>query len=318
MLSRIVSGVTHYTAQVANSTRVLARVGLKATKKPGNWQQTVGESFKAFKKEYPIASRLLKRDELIKGAILTRLIVAFSRVFVNIPRADTKVDLTRAQKYQSLFERIFMEPIGCIFQVITLFFSQELVSRLLEKSGFCNTPSANRIKAYAHRFHPELIKTASKASQEELDKEAKAIARVLQEVYTTTKGSVANKLNNPSSIRNLAQDIDLKVLQHLNQFLNVSRPQSSDALIKIQKLTQTALNQYLFRLRQAGLITLGVGVLSSAIVAGYVNQKLNDTVFSNKVAPWLLAKLGIVSKGKSDFNYVRYQLPTIRERIYWI
>lgn len=315
MISRIVSGVSRYTSQAVSAKGLLAKVGLKAAEKPSTLRHAVSESMKAFEASCPIASRVFKRDEIIKGAILTRFVVAFARVYVNVPKAETKVDLTRSQKYQSFFERIFMEVFGSILQVGTLFFSQEFISQMLERTGFCNAPSAAKIKAFARQFHPEIVKTTP---AEALDRGTKAIAFVLNDLYRDTKGSIAKKLTNPSAMRKLADDIDLKVLQQLSQFVATNKPMPRGSLAKLHQLTQTALNQHLFRLRQAGLLTLGVGVLSAAIVAGYVNQKLNDTVFSNKIVPSLLRTFGIVPKGQSDFNYVRYQLPTIRERIFWI
>jgi hypothetical protein len=227
-----------------------------------------------FRQHYPIASKMLVREELIKGAILTRFMVGLARVHINIPRNDKKVELTKAQKFQSFLERVFIEIVNIPVQVATMFFTQEFMARFLETSRFCAPPSTRELAALAKKYRGE-THTAQ---------ELNAVARAIGEQFKNRRGLIAQKIYDEAKLRQRLQPVRNNVLQNL-----VNTANRGFSASRVSQLTDDALAKYFSRIRSASALALGSGMLTGAIISGYVLQTLNDKYYSTKVF-WCIAQ----------------------------
>ncbi len=240
-------------------------------------------------KALPIASRVFKPRELLAAGILTRMGSGLLRIEENIPTANRKPLLTREEKYSSLFERIFMEPIGIIFQGLTLYFTQEGVSKALENSTFLKPPTAKSLHELpiAQRNY---------------------ITKAIKTVYapgptTSPTGVIAKQIYDRTTALSKVGNVKRLVANYMGKRGINFLPQN--VIDGVDKL----LMGYQRKLWVASAATLGIGVLTSAICSGYILQWLNDHVISKKVNPLLLKKFGVTSTSPSQKVFLPGPLP---------
>lgn len=232
----------------------------------------------------PIASRMWNPGELIKAAVFTRIGIGLLRLEENIPTAKRKPHLTKEQKYASFFERVFMEVFGVGLQVFSIYSLQEPVSRLFESVGYLRSPS---------------IKNLESSFARNLTREQKnAINKAFHNVYASSvskhpKGIIAKQIFHKNSV--IAKPGEVKrIIAKLLGFNDIkSLPKH------VLDASNRLIGGYHRKLWVASAVTLGTGVVASALLTGYLMQWLNDSVVAKKIIPWINQKIGI-SSSKPD------------------
>lgn len=226
----------------------------------------------------PITSRLLDPKEMLKAAIITRMGIAFLRLEENIPTEKRKPHLTREQKYASFFERVFMEPIGVLVQALCIYALQDPIARIIERSRYLRLP-------FVQNLNSEALGKLSKLQR-------KAIDGAIKEVYApgnlkTAKNILASQIFDRDRVSAKVGEVTRTVAQRLGKVKTGDLPKEvTQALSKL-------LMGYQRKLWWASAITLATGVISSAVLTGYVMQWANDNVVSKRIIPWVNRKLGI-------------------------
>lgn len=259
-----------------------------------------------FEKFYPLASRVLNREEVIRGGIMTRFLVGTARVYINRPVDNRKVELTRSQKYQSFFERFFVEIIGIPLQVMTMFATQEGVSRLYKRSGYVGIPSLKQIAKEAAELETTMKKPGIFAPQH-----FEAIQNAIKEEMRRVVSPIAHKIYSPDRMRTSLQKVPLTMLSAIKTF-----PKEGADLKQVKELAEFVIERYTSRLRVGSAVTMVGGILAGAIVGGYFIQWMNDNLFSTKIVPKMLKSIGILPNEPGKTVYVKHHVPSINERTF--
>jgi hypothetical protein len=195
------------------------------------------------------------------------------RIEENVPTENRKPQLSKEQKWASLCERIFMEAIGVPFHVLTLYFLQEPVSKLFERSPFLKPPKVTGLLGEA-KVHQKAINTILR----------RAYAPNLASI---PHGIVAKQIYNRADLVQKVANVRSLIAEKLGSAFT---PQ-------VKAAVNASLMNYQRRLWVAAAATIGVGVVGAAWLSGYVLQLLNDTLVSKKVIPAILDWCGL-SSGK--------------------
>lgn len=230
-----------------------------------------GINAKRIQAALPIASRMLKPRELLIAGALTRMGIGLLRMEENLPTAKRKPELPKDQKWASLFERIFIEGFGVPLHVLSVYLFQEPVAKLLEGSKHLRLPSAESLKGTSLSVP-----------------ERKAIAEAMQQAYAqpgsrTPHGIIARQIYERQRHMASIGDIRRQVAKAIT-----GQPQIEKLPSRVAAGLNTALMGFQRKLWVSSAATLGFGILSSAILTGYVLQWLNDYPVSKKAIPWLL------------------------------
>lgn len=239
----------------------------------------MGLNVNSFRQAMPIASRMLNPRELLITGVLTRMGVGLLRIEENFPTARRKPQLTREQKFASFFERIFMEAIGVPFQVMTMYLLQEPMATLFEKSRFLQLPTSAdfRKEPFNVRAHRHAIIDAIRSTYN-------------PQGVGYPRGIIAKQIYERDAM--LAKVGDVKRAY--------ARAMGKRGIQEIPKEVIGSINRLLMgyhrRLWIASVVTLGVGILGSAVLSGYVLQWLNDYPVSKTIIPWFQRQFGISPK----------------------
>lgn len=245
-----------------------------------------GANWSSLQRGLPILTRLAEPRELLKAAILTRMGIGVLRIEENLPLAGRKPNMSREQKYASLFERIFVECFGVALHVLSIYGLQEPVSKLLERSKFLKPPDETVLKEITD---PEVRQTVSRA---------------FQRVYAPNKhgiphGIVANQLYDQSKM--------VQKVARVKEFVGKSLGKGFTP--EVRDIVTKHLMSYQRKLWVGSVATLGAGILASAYLSGYVLQWLNDNPVSKVAIPAILRKMKIAPNVHIPEAYIAGPLP---------
>lgn len=192
---------------------------------------------------------------LLGSVVAARMMVGLTRIAADSPALYPDPDASPKQRYDTFFERMFMEGLGTVGTFVVLHAAQDLTANLLQMLRPALHP-----RHLVETLKPTLAPAA-------LDKVTSALAHTfgksqLEQVRSVLGRSVFNQSN-------------------LHQF----KTRLNDAALWAQ-IEQPA-SAYFARLNRVGKVPLLAGMGASIAFGGLVWQYLNDRVFRQRVVPAL-------------------------------
>ncbi len=229
---------------------------------------------------------------LASSAVITRFAVAGIRVWENQPEKNKNPEYNRVDKYSSLWERTFIEPIGTAGYMMTMHAGMDAMAHYFErniKRPLFDT-TKEKVKAFAGMTQEESIKVLEKANQ--------AIKKIYGE-SPTGKGIIDRALFGPSPALRATRKNLLTQLEKTG--VDIRNTAILDRIMGSMKKPGT-LEHFITDVNLKCAKTIGVGILLGAVFGGVVIQWVNDRVFSPYMVPFINKILGISNKPQ-QFSY---------------
>jgi hypothetical protein len=248
-----------------------------------------------------ITSKLIPRrgnwTYLIGGALVTRVLIGFARIFQDRPSANPHPDLPKAEKYGTFEERIFVELFGTLGYMTAMQAGQGVVGSLLERMQTFSPKTLahelqqavqQKLPSLAHRTEHTLEQAVRQAFLPKSAPTNAATTAASQSLYEHGNHLFFNRIYE-------SKNIPLTIRESLVKSLGKDAPPVIEAIEK-------PLNDYLLRSNVGNMMTILGGLLSSMVFGGFVVQHVNDHVFGNMLEPWLNRKLGIEDEPTASLN----------------
>jgi hypothetical protein len=226
----------------------------------------------------PITAKLNLFDRgnlpyLIKTALLTRLAVGAVRVLENRPSKQTDPNLTPNQKRQALVERGFVEIVGTSVYMVALHLGQDLFSKVYENAKSLDLEPLLLKNAGALHLSPEKINAIDKGITEVFGKHSKSGETVLD-----SRGLIS---------RHMFGERSKQYGEVVKADLATLREKLGDDLFQAAKTANPKIEAFAMRLGRSSTWSIAAGVALSALVGGWMTQRINDNIVAPKARRWL-------------------------------
>lgn len=218
----------------------------------------------------PITAKLNPRVQanwlyMAKSAVLTRLAIAGMRTWQNVPTKNKNPQSSPLEKYQSLWERFFIEILGTTGYMLAMHLGQDMMTKILEASPTLDPNKVTEgIVGLSHR-------------------EGQLLQDTVRTLYgENSKGIIARVLYGKANLANVYKTIEKAI----------EKDSAYSTLINNQTV-RDALEKFASKLNWRASLTLLAGIAAGVGFGGIVVQFVNDRFFGPVVEPFLARLFGL-------------------------
>lgn len=237
----------------------------------------------------PITQKLIPRREnlvyLAESAVLTRLAIAGMRTWQNAPSKNKNPDQSTLEKYNSLWERFFVEILGTAGYMTFMHLGQDLMAKVLESRKSLNPTELLK--------QLENSKTIQGMTPDQRAKILPELSKALEKVFGTSSQNIVSKvLYENANLASFWKTLDHPELLNTPEFRGI-------------------VEKFASQLNRCGSLTLLSGIGAGVLFGGVIVQWMNDRFIGPVVEPFLAQVFGFgeaplyantLPHAKSDFT----------------